>query len=114
MSWTYRWAVIVPRINIKGDHKLYAMASHTITPVVRTSLKTIWFHSATVQFPRPRHHSKQRRRWVGVKCSTRNRCRDRKCPSVKHLRMVREDIGAPSEGTAYTWMAADEAVGLYA
>ncbi|GFU87120.1 uncharacterized protein TNCV_430241 [Trichonephila clavipes] len=32
-----------------------------------------WFHSTAVQFPRARNHSKRRRRWVGVKGSTRNR-----------------------------------------
>ncbi|GFW67220.1 hypothetical protein TNCV_2359301 [Trichonephila clavipes] len=36
------------------------------------SLKTTWFHSAAVRFPRPWHHCKRRRRWVGVKGSTRN------------------------------------------
>ncbi|GFU47814.1 uncharacterized protein TNCV_4465541 [Trichonephila clavipes] len=36
------------------------------------SLKTAWLHSATVQFPRARHHSKWRHQWVGVKGSTRN------------------------------------------
>ncbi|GFV38206.1 hypothetical protein TNCV_4791921 [Trichonephila clavipes] len=53
------------------------------------SLKTTWFHSAVVQFPRPRHHSKRRRRWVGVKGSTRNGYRDLKCPSAQ----------APSHGS---------------
>ncbi|GFT12556.1 e3 ubiquitin-protein ligase RNF13 [Trichonephila clavipes] len=32
-----------------------------------SSLKTTWFHSALVQFPRARYRSKRRRRWVGVK-----------------------------------------------
>ncbi|GFV50613.1 hypothetical protein TNCV_2212761 [Trichonephila clavipes] len=41
---------------------------------------------------------KRRRRWVSVKGSTRNRRRDSKCPSVRRLRMVREDTGAPNEG----------------
>ncbi|GFS75991.1 uncharacterized protein TNCV_4666271 [Trichonephila clavipes] len=58
-----------------------------------SSLKTTWFHSAAVQFPRVRHHSKRRRRWVGVKRSTRNGHRDPKCPSTRHLLMVREDTG---------------------
>ncbi|GFS85108.1 uncharacterized protein TNCV_4222871 [Trichonephila clavipes] len=53
-----------------------------------SSLKTTWFHSAAVQFPRVRLHSKRRRRWVGVKGSTRNGCRDPKCPSARRLRMV--------------------------
>ncbi|GFV86763.1 uncharacterized protein TNCV_3964931 [Trichonephila clavipes] len=63
-----------------------------------SSLKTTWLHSAAVLFHRARHHSKRRRRWVGVKGSTRNRCRDPKCPSARCLRMVREDTGAPNEG----------------
>ncbi|GFV77025.1 uncharacterized protein TNCV_690951 [Trichonephila clavipes] len=36
------------------------------------SLKTTWLHSVAVQFPRARHHSKRRRRWVDVRDSTRN------------------------------------------
>ncbi|GFV28126.1 uncharacterized protein TNCV_678141 [Trichonephila clavipes] len=70
-----------------------------------------WFHSAAVQFPRARHHSKRRRRRVGVKGSTRNGRHDPKCPSARCLRMVREDTGAPSEGATCDWMAVDEAVG---
>ncbi|GFV07809.1 uncharacterized protein TNCV_305571 [Trichonephila clavipes] len=73
-----------------------------------SSLKTTWFHSAADQFPRARHHSKRRRRWLGVKGNTRDERRDPKCTSARHLRMVREDAGAPSEGA---WMAGDEAVG---
>ncbi|GFX14700.1 uncharacterized protein TNCV_4016981 [Trichonephila clavipes] len=57
------------------------------------SLKTTWFHSAAVQFPRAWHHSKRRRRWVSVKSSRRNGRRDPKCPLAKRLRMVREDTG---------------------
>ncbi|GFV33110.1 uncharacterized protein TNCV_509491 [Trichonephila clavipes] len=75
-----------------------------------SSLKTTWFHSAAVQFPRARHHSKRRRQWVSVKGSTRNGHRD-PYPSARSLRMVREDTGAPSEGAICAWMAADEAVG---
>ncbi|GFT05128.1 uncharacterized protein TNCV_531711 [Trichonephila clavipes] len=73
-----------------------------------SSLKTTWFHYAAVQFPSERHHSKRRRRLVGVKGSTRNGRRDPKCTSTRRPRRVREDTGAPSEGA---WMAADEAVG---
>ncbi|GFW58250.1 uncharacterized protein TNCV_2634241 [Trichonephila clavipes] len=58
-----------------------------------SSLKTTCFHSAAVQIPRARHYSRRRRRWVGVKGNTRNGCRDLKCPSVRYLRMVREDTG---------------------
>ncbi|GFU00710.1 uncharacterized protein TNCV_4818681 [Trichonephila clavipes] len=60
------------------------------------SLKTTWFHSAAVQFPCARHHSKRRYRWVGVKCSTRNGRRSSKCPSARCLRMVREYTEASS------------------
>ncbi|GFU66151.1 uncharacterized protein TNCV_2858241 [Trichonephila clavipes] len=76
-----------------------------------SSLKTTWFHSAAVQFSRKRHHSKRRSRWVGVKGSTRNGCRDLKCPSARRLRMVRENTGASNEGATRAWMVADEAVG---
>ncbi|GFY20137.1 uncharacterized protein TNCV_2148301 [Trichonephila clavipes] len=71
-----------------------------------SSLKTTWFHSAAVQFPRARHHSKRR-----IKGSSRNGLCDPKCPSARRLRMVQEDTGAPSEGATCAWMAADEAVG---
>ncbi|PRD30659.1 UNVERIFIED_CONTAM: hypothetical protein NCL1_25748 [Trichonephila clavipes] len=47
----------------------------------------------------------------GIKGSTRNGHRDPKCPSARHLRMVREDTRAPSEGPICAWMPADEAVG---
>ncbi|GFU52109.1 uncharacterized protein TNCV_3225301 [Trichonephila clavipes] len=73
-----------------------------------SSLKTTWFHSAAVQVPRERHHSKWIRRWVGVKGSTRKGHHAPKCPSAKGLRMVRED---PREGVTCAWMAADETVG---
>ncbi|GFY33784.1 uncharacterized protein TNCV_4594961 [Trichonephila clavipes] len=76
-----------------------------------SSLKSTWLHSAAVQFPHARHHSKRRRRWVGVKSSTCNGRHDPKCPSTRRLRMVREDTGAPKEGVTYAWMAAKEAVG---
>ncbi|GFW85148.1 uncharacterized protein TNCV_3248881 [Trichonephila clavipes] len=62
-------------------------------------------------FPRARHHSKQRRRWVDVKGSTRNGHRDPKCPSARCLLMVREDPGVHNEGANCAWMAAEEAVG---
>ncbi|GFV85028.1 uncharacterized protein TNCV_3319671 [Trichonephila clavipes] len=75
------------------------------------SLKTTWFHSGAVHFHRARHHSKWRCRWVGVKGSTRNGHPYPKCPSARHLRMVREDTGAPNEGDTCTWMAADKSVG---
>ncbi|GFU71441.1 uncharacterized protein TNCV_2378281 [Trichonephila clavipes] len=65
-----------------------------------SSLKTTWFHFSAIQFPRAWRHSKRRRRWVGVKGSTRNGCRDPKCPSARCLRMVRhQDTGSPSKGT---------------
>ncbi|GFX04935.1 hypothetical protein TNCV_2249181 [Trichonephila clavipes] len=71
MSWTYHWAVMVPRMN------------------------------ARVQFPCARHHSKRRRRWVNVKGSARNGRLDPKCPSDTRLRMVREERRVPSEGSIY-------------
>ncbi|GFT27616.1 hypothetical protein TNCV_3569971 [Trichonephila clavipes] len=57
-------------------------------------------------FSRVRQHSKRRRRWVGVKGSTRNGRRDPKCTSARCLRMVR-DTGTPNEGAIRAWMAAD-------
>ncbi|GFW20410.1 hypothetical protein TNCV_4546771 [Trichonephila clavipes] len=34
MSWMYRWAVMVPRINTRGDPVLKAIRYRTITPAV--------------------------------------------------------------------------------
>ncbi|GFX78029.1 uncharacterized protein TNCV_971831 [Trichonephila clavipes] len=48
-----------------------------------SSLKTTRFHSASVQFPRARHHSKRRLPWVDIKGSTRNGRHDPKCPSFR-------------------------------
>ncbi|GFT93197.1 uncharacterized protein TNCV_2710491 [Trichonephila clavipes] len=143
MSWTYRWAVVVPRINTRGVC-IVCNGTHTITPVVGavsrckvkaglrrspqglhtrirllsllrlnldSPLKTIWFHSAAVQFPRVWHLFKRMSRWVGVRGSTRNGLHDFKCPSARRLRRVREDTGAPNEGAACAWMEAVEAVG---
>ncbi|GFY20677.1 uncharacterized protein TNCV_1119111 [Trichonephila clavipes] len=76
-----------------------------------SSLKTAWFHSTAFQFPRAWHYTKRRRRWMGVKGSTRNGCRDPKCPSARHLCIVREDTGVPNEGATCAWMVADETVG---
>ncbi|GFV34606.1 uncharacterized protein TNCV_1449121 [Trichonephila clavipes] len=76
-----------------------------------SSIKTTWFHSTAVLFPRAWHQSKRRRRWVGVKGSTCNGHRNPKCPSGRRLRVVREDKEAPSDGATCSWMAADEAVG---
>ncbi|GFW85670.1 uncharacterized protein TNCV_853201 [Trichonephila clavipes] len=63
---------------------------------------------AALQFPRAWHHFKRKRRWVGVKSSTRNGRRDPKCHSARCHRTVR---GTPTEGAFCAWMAADEAVG---
>ncbi|PRD29275.1 UNVERIFIED_CONTAM: hypothetical protein NCL1_29899 [Trichonephila clavipes] len=83
------------------------MTPHAITPTVGVT----WFHSAAVLFPRARHDSKRKHRWVGFKGSTNNRRRDPKCPSDRRLRMVREDTRFPSEGATCAWIAVDEAVG---
>ncbi|GFT61789.1 uncharacterized protein TNCV_3862231 [Trichonephila clavipes] len=75
------------------------------------SLMTTWFHSAAVQFPHAWHHSKRMHQWVGLKGSTRNRCRDPKYPSVRRFHVIREDTLITIEGATCAWMAADEAVG---
>ncbi|GFY36741.1 uncharacterized protein TNCV_2567031 [Trichonephila clavipes] len=67
--------------------------------------------SAADLSPRARHHSKQRRRWMGVKSSACNGHRDPKCLSASCLRMVREHTGGPCEGVTCARMTADEAVG---
>ncbi|GFU62130.1 uncharacterized protein TNCV_2886471 [Trichonephila clavipes] len=72
-----------------------------------SSLRTTWFYSPEVQFPREHHHFKRRRRWMGVKGSTRIGHHDPKCPSARHLRMVREDIWTLSEGATCAWIAVE-------
>ncbi|GFV53227.1 uncharacterized protein TNCV_1065861 [Trichonephila clavipes] len=74
-----------------------------------SSLKTTWFHSVAVQSLRALHHSRRKRRWVGVIGSTRNGCRDTRCPSDRCLAMIWEDTGGRSECTACVWIAANEA-----
>ncbi|GFW51002.1 hypothetical protein TNCV_3592841 [Trichonephila clavipes] len=54
------------------------------------------------------HHSKPRRRWVGV---TRNGRRVPKCSSARRFWIFREDTGAPSKGATFAWMTTDEADG---
>ncbi|GFU59628.1 uncharacterized protein TNCV_3185991 [Trichonephila clavipes] len=106
------------RFKAKAELRRLPRGLHTRTRLLSllrlnldSSLKAIWFLSAAVQFPRAWHHSKRRRRWVGVKGSTRIGHRDSKCPPARRLRMVREDTGAPSEGATCVWMADDKAVG---
>ncbi|GFV61372.1 uncharacterized protein TNCV_445881 [Trichonephila clavipes] len=78
---------------------------------LNSSLKTTWFfRCSSDSFVRgttpPLRHC-----WLVVKGSTRNGCRNPKCPSSERLCMVREDTGAPSEGAPCAWLAVDEAVG---
>ncbi|GFV50423.1 uncharacterized protein TNCV_626671 [Trichonephila clavipes] len=103
--WTYHWVVMVPRINTRGNRVLLAMAPHTITPALGAVCRS-------VQFPRARHHSKRKHRWLAVKARTRNGRHDPKCPSARRLRMVREDTGVCYEVPATSaWVVADEVVG---
>ncbi|GFU88817.1 uncharacterized protein TNCV_4444941 [Trichonephila clavipes] len=78
----------VCRCKSKGGLRRSPRGFHTRTRLssllrlnLDSSLKTTWFYSAEVQFPPARHHSKRRRRWVGIKDSTRNGRRGPKCPS---------------------------------
>ncbi|GFV30009.1 uncharacterized protein TNCV_3100861 [Trichonephila clavipes] len=108
MSWTYRWAVLVSRINTRGDRVMIEAfttgSSHTNTIVITAEIESGFVaKDDLVSFRcRPisscRDLSKRRRRWVGVKGSTHNRRSDLKCPSARHLRMVREDTRALSDG----------------
>ncbi|GFW58279.1 uncharacterized protein TNCV_2634531 [Trichonephila clavipes] len=59
------------RRSLRGLHTRTRLSS-LLRLNLDSSLKTTWFHSAAVQFPRARHYSRWRRRWVGVKGSTRN------------------------------------------
>ncbi|GFX00435.1 uncharacterized protein TNCV_2090851 [Trichonephila clavipes] len=124
MSWTYRWAVMVPRINTRGNYALWAMASHTIAPAMEgpcrcktkkglrrlprglhtrlSSLLRLNLDSSlkTIWFHSaaaqvPRAWHQE---WVGVKGSTSNGPRNLKCPSIRRFCVVREDTGTPNEG----------------
>ncbi|GFW79095.1 uncharacterized protein TNCV_3631261 [Trichonephila clavipes] len=76
----------------RGLHKRTQLSS-LLRLNMDSSLKTTWFHSAAVHFPRARHHSNCRHQMVGFKASTRNGRYDPKCPSDRRLRMFREDTG---------------------
>ncbi|GFW23170.1 uncharacterized protein TNCV_3802701 [Trichonephila clavipes] len=68
------------RRSLRGLHTRTRLSS-LLRLNLDSSLKTTtWFHSTAVQFPRVRHHSKWRRRWVDVKGSTHNGHHDSKCP----------------------------------
>ncbi|GFU82559.1 uncharacterized protein TNCV_4154291 [Trichonephila clavipes] len=46
MSWTYRWAIMVPMSSTRGDRVMYEMTSHTITPAAGTVCQPgafVWF-----------------------------------------------------------------------
>ncbi|GFW76254.1 uncharacterized protein TNCV_3800891 [Trichonephila clavipes] len=118
LDWRQIWGSTRQK---KGKGKIEPIttgSSYTNTIVIAAeiesglgSLKTTWYHSAAVQIARACHHSKRRRRWVGVKCSTRNGHRDPKCPSTRLFRMVREDTEVPNEGSPCVRMMAYKAVG---
>ncbi|GFU94010.1 uncharacterized protein TNCV_2390991 [Trichonephila clavipes] len=85
----------VCRCKTKAELRRSTQGLHTRTRLstllrlnLDSSLKMTWFHSSAVQFHRARHHSKWRRRCVGVKSSARNGRRDPKCPTARRLRMV--------------------------
>ncbi|GFU99068.1 hypothetical protein TNCV_3145141 [Trichonephila clavipes] len=69
-----------------------ALPSLAVGRVCRCKTKAGLRHSARVQFPRARHHSKRRRRWVGVK-EQRNGAPRPQMSFIRRLRMVREDTG---------------------
>ncbi|GFX99992.1 uncharacterized protein TNCV_260281 [Trichonephila clavipes] len=77
----------------RGFHTRTRLSSLLRLNNLDLSLKTTWFQSAAVQFPRARHHSKRRRRRVGVKGSSCNGRHGPKYLSVRRLRMAREDTG---------------------
>ncbi|GFW43033.1 uncharacterized protein TNCV_1474291 [Trichonephila clavipes] len=97
------------RRSLRGLHTRTRLSS-LLRLNLHSSLKTTWFHSAAVQFPRERHHSKRRRRWVGVKSSTSNGRRD---PNVLQPRafMWFEKTQGILLKVLPVWMAAHEAVG---
>ncbi|GFV81970.1 uncharacterized protein TNCV_3151681 [Trichonephila clavipes] len=92
------------------------MVPHTITSVVgavcHCKAKAGLKRSPRAQFSRAQHHSKWRRRWVGVNGSTRNGHHDHKFPSARCFRMFLEDTRDPREGATCAWMESDEAVGF--
>ncbi|GFW65429.1 uncharacterized protein TNCV_4410371 [Trichonephila clavipes] len=88
------------RRSLRGFHARTRLSS-LLRLNLDSSLKPIWFHSTEVQFLRVRHHSKRRRRWVGVNGIPRYGRRDPKCPSARCLRMVRENTGTPNKGACY-------------
>ncbi|GFX36362.1 uncharacterized protein TNCV_4932751 [Trichonephila clavipes] len=57
MSWTYRWAVVVPRIYTRGDRVFLAMAPHTITSAVGAVCRCN-AEAGLRRSPRGLHHTK--------------------------------------------------------
>ncbi|GFY23269.1 uncharacterized protein TNCV_3939651 [Trichonephila clavipes] len=78
---------------------------------LNSSLKTTWFHSTAVQYRSSGHHSKRRRRLLGVIISTRNGRRVNRCPSARRFAMIRKDTVVCSEGATCVWTVSNEAVG---
>ncbi|GFW79098.1 uncharacterized protein TNCV_3631291 [Trichonephila clavipes] len=93
----------------RGLHKRTQLSS-VLRLNMDSSLKTTWFHSAAVHFPRAWHYSKCRHQMVGFKASTRNGRYDPKCPSARPLSYGSRRHRTPSEGATIVWIAADEAV----
>ncbi|GFX72348.1 uncharacterized protein TNCV_1253021 [Trichonephila clavipes] len=113
LQWhPYQQSSFVSGVSLYSKFRIEAFTTgspHTNTIVITAKiesgfvlLKMTWFHSTAVQIPRAWLHSKWMRRWVGVKGSTHNGCRDPKCPSARRLRMGREDTGGSNEGA--TWL----------
>ncbi|GFS62264.1 uncharacterized protein TNCV_5031411 [Trichonephila clavipes] len=106
------------RCKAKGGLKHSQRGLHTPTRLssplrlnLDSSLKTIWFHSTAVQFSRARHQSKRRRRWVGIKSSTRNGAAISNVLQPGAFVWFEKGTGDPCEGATCAWMAADLAAG---
>ncbi|GFW57771.1 putative DD41D transposase [Trichonephila clavipes] len=132
MPWTYRWAVIVPWVNIKGDpiapHQLQVRSvavkrkqvftmglPHTNTIVITAQIKPrlvaeddlvpfYCSHILSCMIPLQSEAS------VGDIGSTYNGRKCNRSPSTRSLAMVRSDTGARSEGSACVRRESNDAV----
>ncbi|GFW77219.1 uncharacterized protein TNCV_2726491 [Trichonephila clavipes] len=68
-----------------------------------SSLKTTWFLSTAVHFPRVRRHSKRLRQRKHTYCASRSQMSFSQAPSYGY--------GLHCEGATCAWMAVDEAFG---
>ncbi|GFS70718.1 uncharacterized protein TNCV_498071 [Trichonephila clavipes] len=91
-------------LNTGSSHKNTIVITAEIEPGYFAKDDMVQFHCIPVSSSVAPLHTEAS--WMGV-CSTRNGRSDPKCPSARHLRMIREYTSASSKGATCVWRAAD-------